>query len=475
MSDFSRLARTTAVRIALRYVLIYVLLVGAALAVFYWATGHYVDAQLYAGMEEDFQSLRDRYDRDGSEGLAGLMRSRSESAATEGRFYLLVDKNGRTVSGNLLGLPPEDPLPLDAKVHVVWVEDDIIPLASYDDDAYWPVIGTVLPDGSRLVVARSVDNAEALQLYSLYALLALLAVIVFLALTMGLLIGSSILKRIDAISNTAHHIMAGDLGQRMPVSARGDEFDTLSQRLNQMLERIEQLLKGMREITDNVAHDLRSPLTRLRNRLEVTLLQRRDETEYRAAMQDAIRDAESLLRTFNALLQVSQAEAGTVRAAMTRVDAAQLVREVAELYAPAMEDAALQLQVDADQPVTVSGNRNLLAQAIGNLLDNAIKFTPAGGTVRLRAAAAPGGSEISVSDTGPGIPAPDRQRVTERFVRLDPTGAARGNGLGLSLVDAIARQHGATLLLEDNEPGLRAVIRFQGCQQHRPDRNPAAT
>ncbi len=460
-TDFTRLARTSAVRIALRYVLIYVLLVGAALAVFYWATGRYVDAQLYAGMEEDFRSLRDRYNRDGSEGLAGLMRSRSEAAATEGRFYVLVDKDGRTVSGNLLGLPPEDPLPLDGEVHVVWVEDDIIPLDSYDDDAYWPVIGTLLPDGSRLVVARSVKNAEALQLYSLYALLALLGTIVLLALTMGLLIGSSILKRIDGISDTARHIMAGNLDQRMPVSARGDEFDKLSQRLNQMLERIEQLLKGMREITDNVAHDLRSPLTRLRNRLEVTLLQPRDETEYRAAMHDAIRDAESLLKTFNALLQVSQAEAGTVRAAMTRIDAAQLVREVAELYAPALEDAALDLQVDAERPVTVTGNRNLLAQAIGNLLDNAIKFTPGGGTVRLRVAALAGGVEISVSDTGPGIPARDRQRVTERFVRLDPAGTAQGNGLGLSLVDAIARQHGATLLLEDDKPGLRAVIRFE--------------
>ncbi len=390
--DLIRLTRTTAVRIALRYVLIYVLLVGAALAVSYWTTGRYIDAQLYAGMEEDFRVLRDRYDRDGSEGLARLMHSRSEAAAAEGRFYLLVDKDGRTVSGNLLGLPPEDPLPLDGQVHVVWVEDDIIPLASYDDDAYWPVIGAVLPDGSRMLVARSVANAEALQLYSLYALFALLAVIVFLALTMGLLIGSTILKRIDAISDAAQHIMAGNLGQRIPVSARGDEFDNLSRRLNQMLERIEQLLTGMREITDNVAHDLRSPLTRLRNRLE---------------------------------------------------------------------DAALDLKVDADQPVTVTGNRNLLAQAIGNLLDNAIKFTPRGGTVRLRAAVAPDGSEISVSDSGPGIRAGDRQRVLERYVRLDAAGTTRGNGLGLSLVAAIARQHGARLLLEDNSPGLRAVIRFR--------------
>jgi signal transduction histidine kinase len=182
-------------------------------------------------------------------------------------------------------------------------------------------------------------------------------------------------------------------------------------------------------------------------------------------MENAIRDAESLLKTFNALLQVSQAEASTVRAAMTRIDAAQLAREVAELYAPAMEDAALQLQlqlqVDADQPVTVAGNRNLLTQAIGNLLDNAITFTPGGGTVRLRAAAAPEGSEISVGDSGPGIPAQHRQRVRERYLRLEPAGATHGNGLGLGLVDAIARQHGAKLSLEDNNPGLRAVIHFK--------------
>ena len=298
-------------RVALGYALVYALLAGSVLAAFYWAASRYIDAQLDAGLREDFQSLRDRYQRSGLTGLQALMQARLESASTEGRFYLLADRDGVKLAGNLTGWPPEDPLPLSGDVQVVWVEDDIIPDPSYRDDAYWPVIGTEFPDGTRLVVARSIQQSEELHVYSLYALYTLLGVLVILALTMGLLMGNNLLRRIDRITTTAESIMAGDLGQRMPVSARGDEFDSLSERLNDMLDRIEQLVQGMRTVTDNVAHDLRTPLNRLRNRLEVTLLEPRDITEYRHAMENAISDAEQLLRTFNAILQISRADSGT--------------------------------------------------------------------------------------------------------------------------------------------------------------------
>jgi len=455
-----RLFRTTAVRIALKYALIYAVLAGAALAIFHWATGRYVDAQLYAGLREEFLLLHDRYEASGLRSLSALMDARSMSAQSEGRFYLLVDKGGQRLSGNLLGWPPEDPLPLDGQVRVVWVEDDIIPGNAYDDDAYWPVIGTELADGVRLVVARSVEEVEAFQVYSLSALVALLIVIVLLAVTMGLLIGHTILNKIDGIARTAGDIMRGDLAQRMPVSARGDEFDELSERLNQMLQRIEELLRGMREVTDNVAHDMRAPLTRLRNRLEVTLMERRDEAAYRKAMGQAVNDADSLVRTFNAILQVAQADAGTTRASMDPVDISALVRELGQLYAPAAEEAGLQLQVRARQPVTVHGNGDLLAQAVGNLLDNAVKYTPAGGRILLQVGTTDWGPEIRVADSGPGVALEDRRRIVGRFVRLEAARHTPGNGLGLSVVDAIARQHGATFTLQDNQPGLLAVIQF---------------
>jgi signal transduction histidine kinase len=457
--DVRRLTRTTAVRIALRYALLYALLAGAAIGVLYWATGRYIDLQLHAGLREDFNLLLDRYRAEGLEALAAIIASRSESATDEGRFYLLVDKEQKKLAGNLRGLPPEDPLPLDGHVHIVWVEDDIIPIKVYDD-AFWPVIGSELPDGSTLVVTRSVAEAEALNMYSFYALSALLAVIVLLALTMGVLTANTILRRIDGITHVTSDIMNGDLNRRMSVSDRGDEFDALSERLNAMLDRIEQLLKGMREVTDNVAHDLRSPLTRLRNRLEVTLLEKRDEAEYRQAMQEAIADAEGLVKTFNAILQISQAEAGTVRAEMAPVDLTQLIKDSADLYGPLAEEAGIRLEVRNGDEITVNGNRNLLSQAIGNLLDNAVKFTPAGGTITLTAKRSAEGAEVSVADTGPGIPSEDRKRVLQRYVRLDKARDTEGNGLGLSLVEAIARQHGATFTLEDNKPGLLASIRF---------------
>jgi signal transduction histidine kinase len=458
--ETARLLRTTAVRVALRYAVLYAVLAGAALAVFHWASGTYIDAQLKAGLREDYEVLRDRLEAAGPEGLEALLQARSEAAEAEGRYYLLVDPAGRRLGGNLTGWPPASPIPLDGQVHVVWLNDEVIPGETDHDNEYWPAIATRFADGSRLLVTRDVHRAERLQLYSLTAIVVLMAIIVGLAVTMGWFTGRTILRHIDAITATARDIMAGDLARRMPVKARGDEFDALSERLNQMLDRIEQLMNGMRGFTDDVAHDLRIPLTRLRNRLEVTLLEPRDAAEYRQVMEQAIQDADGIVATFNAILRTSRAEVGTLQAAMGPVDLSDLARQMGELYEPLAEDREQRLGVDADGPVTVTGQRDLLAQAIGNLLDNAIKYTPAGGEIRLGVEDTGAVVCLAVSDNGPGIPAPDRERVIQRFVRLDAARNAPGNGLGLTLVDAIVRQHGARLTLSDNRPGLRAVITF---------------
>ena len=459
-TELSRLFQTTAFRIAVRYALIYALLAGATLAVFYWATSVYVDEQLKKGLEDDFHSLSHRYQASGLSALAELVESRSESALEEGRFYLLVDNRGRWLAGNLQGLPPEDPVPLDGRIHVVWVEDDIIPIASYTDDAYWPVIGQVFTDGSRLMVARSIEQSEAMQNYSIYALSALFFIIVSLALAMGMFIGRTILRRIDAVASTAAEIMSGDLDRRMPVSERDDEFDELSHQLNRTLERIKDLINGIRQVTDNVAHDLRSPLTRIRNRLEVTLLERRNDSEYRQVMEQTIQDADSLIRTFNAILQIAQADAGHSRAVMASVDLSQLARELAELYTPLAEENNHTLTIRADKKIVVTCDKDLIAQAISNLLDNAIKYIPQGGWIELAVIYREGQACISVADNGPGISSVDRSRVVQRFVRLDDARSSEGNGLGLSIVDSIARQHQAALRLKDNNPGLLAEICF---------------
>jgi signal transduction histidine kinase len=290
-----------------------------------------------------------------------------------------------------------------------------------------------------------------------------LSVAVLLSLVLGIVIGRALLARMDAVGRTASAILRDDLAQRVPLDGRNDEFDALATRLNAMLDRIQQLVRGLRETTDNVAHDLRRPLARLRNRMEITLLEPRSAEEYRAALQEGIQDADGLIRTFNTLLDIAQAEAGQNRSDRGPVNLNDLAHDLAELYGAAAEEHGLDFELEVVPGLTVSGSRELLARALGNLLENAIKYTPAGGRVRLEACVHDGAAELRVSDTGPGIPEVERAHVLERFVRLDAARSAPGNGLGLSLVRAAAAAHGAQLLLEDAAPGLRVRLRFVGC------------
>jgi signal transduction histidine kinase len=269
----------------------------------------------------------------------------------------------------------------------------------------------------------------------------------------------NLLRRLDQTNSSAAEIMAGNLTRRLPVSRAGDEFDSLAKNLNRMLDRIERLMKGMREVTDSVAHDLRSPLNRLRNRLEGMLKHLPQEAEA-SEMESAIGEIDRLIATFNSLLLIAEAEAGLERSAMQRVDLSALARDVCELYAPVAEEGGLSLDTELAPPIEIDGNWNLLSQALANLVDNAIKYTPAGGRVTIATGRNNGGAVLSVADTGPGIPEEDRTRALERFVRLEASRNSAGSGLGLSLVAAVARLHEARLELSDNHPGLRASMVF---------------
>jgi len=306
--------QTTAVRLALRYALAYAAVLGFALAAWSWVTSRYQDSQVETSLEQEVIALAGAFEQGGAERLLeNLVRHEAGAVAEEeDRLYLLVSAAGEKRGGNLLGWPTEASIAYDGKVHRVWIEEEVIPLEVYDDDAYCPVVAHKFPDGSRLLLAHRVRQAQELREITEY-LTEVLGVAVLLALVMSVSLGRVIVGRMDAIGSTAAEIVAGDLSRRVPVSARNDEFDALAKRLNAMLDRIQQLIKGMREVTDNVAHDLRSPLTRLRNQLEITLLERRSEPEYRQAISRGIEDAESLIKTFNALLGIAQAEAGSRR------------------------------------------------------------------------------------------------------------------------------------------------------------------
>ena len=344
-------------------------------------------------------------------------------------------------------------------MHTVWIDEEDLPRGAYDDDAYLPVIAEEFPDGSRLLVGRGVEQAEDLQELAEF-LVEGLGMAVLLALVISVTLGHTILGRMDTISGTAGEIMAGDLSQRVSISDRDDEFDALAAKLNHMLDRIQQLITGIREVTDNVAHDLRSPLTRLRNRLEVTLLEPRSGAEYRQAIQCGIADTESLIKTFNALLGIAQAEAGNHRTQWVPVELDKLASDLADLYRPVAEEKRQVLELYCSASATIIGSRDLLAQVLGNLLENAIKYTPKGGTIRLRVQPLMDFVEVNVSDTGPGIPESERGHVLERFVRLEGSRHTPGNGLGLSLVQAVAKLHEAELVLGDAGPGLSVTIRF---------------
>jgi signal transduction histidine kinase len=444
-----------AVVFALGYTAVLALLLGA----FVWSTWHDVDPQVAADLNDEAAALHRAYTHGGSAAVADEVERLQAKSSTTGRWYLLVGPGGEVRGGQLLRWPIEAVIPTDGQLHREWLEDKVIPTAIYDNDAFCAVVALRWPDRTRALIAQHDPEAEGLREIT-ERLTEALAAVAPLALLMGVGLGWTIQRRMDRLGRTAEEIAAGDLSRRVPVSPRDDEFDLLARRLNAMLDRIQQLIAGMREVTDNVAHDLRGPLTRLRSRLEVTLLEPRAEPEYRQAIGRAVEDAESVIGTFNALLGIAQAEAGSPRSAMERVDLGGLAVDLGELYEAAAEGRGQTLTVDARTGAQVAGHRHLLAQAIGNLLDNAIKYTPTGGRIALAVDDQAGRPVITVADTGPGIPEAHRSRALERFVRLDGARDTPGNGLGLSLVSAVCRLYGAELVLDDARPGLLVRIVF---------------
>lgn len=453
-----RVLRTSAVRLALRYALIYAALMALGLGLLYAATSRFVDAQVAAGLQQRLDALvHARAELDPAE-LRALLRAEERASGADHLHELLIDAAGRPIAGDLTGWPPE--LPADGKVHNILLEDDLIPGQANNEDAFWPAVGVQLADGSRFMVAHGLDEAEALLDFIQGTIAMILGVSIALALGLGLMQGRALLARIDAVIDTARAIGSGRLSRRVPLTGRNDEFDDLAGQLNAMLERIEALMAGMRQVTDNVAHDLRSPLSRVRNLLEVTAMEARGSAEYREAIGRAVADLDELIQTFNALLEIAQTEAGSFRGDWGPVDLSALARELGELYGDLADEQGRGLELTVAPGLIVTGNRQLLAQAIANLLDNALKFSPPDAPVRLELLVETGQVQLRIIDRGPGIPATERERVRERFVRLDAARSTPGSGLGLSLVAAVARLHQGRLTLDDAAPGLCAELRL---------------
>ena len=384
------------------------------------------------------------------------MRSRRPGS----NLYLVTTSSGEGLAGNVGALQP------GALDHPGWLETFYRRLDFPDGADRRALVEVVqLGGGFRLLVGRDLDERE--RLYNIIANAGRwsFAVVVVLGLAGGFFVSRRVLSRIDAMTGTAQTIMAGDLSGRLPVAGTGDELDRLANNVNAMLDRIVALMRGLTEVSDNIAHDLKTPLTRLRNRCEQALRNSTSEKEYRAALESTIEESDGLIRTFDALLMIARAEAGHARDNMTEFDAAEIARDVGELYEPLAEEKGLALKVDAAAPARVHGNRELVGQALANLVDNAIKYARPNGKLNgepteILVKAGNDGERIrlTVEDHGPGIPEADRERVVERFVRLDQSRSEPGLGLGLSLASAVARLHGGELKLEDNHPGLKSII-----------------
>jgi signal transduction histidine kinase len=454
-----RLVDTTAFRLAMRYAGFVSLLTIVCFAVIYWVTISQLNTQIDAGLRAETTALTRLYGLRGIDGLQQTMAA-SDSGDAGPRQYLLIDDHYRRLAGSLSDWPENM-----RSEQMTWATLRI--RARHDQPGLDPqqhhfelrAVAVTFPGGYRLLIGQSLD--ELIELRD--TILALTVAAVLLVLTVGsiggVLVGRGVVRRLRGVTDTADTIMRGDLAQRIPEEHGRDEFDALASKLNAMLTRIEQLMKSTREVTENVAHDLRNPLTRLRGRAEMALMKSGDTARLTEALQKAISETDTIVATLNAILSIAQIESGA-RREWSQIDLTEICRDAAELYEAVAEDKGIRFSGEIGEVPAVKGNRQLIAQAIGNLLDNAIKYTPDGGRVSLMLATQDGRAVVGISDSGPGIPTELHERALQRFVRLDARRSQPGNGLGLALVKAVAEQHGATLSLDDNSPGLRISLSF---------------
>lgn len=447
------LFRTIAFRLTLLYVALFTASVASILGFIYWSTVEVIGSQTTATIEAEIKGLAEQYE---DRGLAGLVTAIRERASEGGdSVYLLVDPALAPLAGNVTAWPR------GATAHSEWVRLYLLRREESGFARHEVQARTFqLAGGYRLLVGRDMHEKAHFRNIVIETLTWSLAGALALGLLGGVFLSRRILARVDGVAQTARQIMNGDLSGRIPESGSGDEFDRLAESLNAIFGQIERLMSGMRLATDSLAHDLRGPLTRLRGRIELVLLQPPDSARDRAALMDVLSQAEASLVMFDSLLKIAAAEAGVAGTELRPLDLTALARDAAELYEPVAEEKGLEMEITAADVPPINAQRELLSQAVANILDNAVKHTPAGGLIAVRVAVEGAEVVLSVTDTGPGVPEVDRQRVLERFVRLEECRRAPGAGLGLSLVAAVGKLHGAALRLYDNAPGLGVEMRF---------------
>jgi signal transduction histidine kinase len=463
VTAFGKLVRTTAFRLTLAYLLLFALFAASLLGYFAWNTRRLINEQIISTVDAEMGELSDLFTRRGLRGIVFAIENRALRPGAN--LYLITTPVGQSIAGNVASLEP------GVMATTGWLETAYRRLDDQESMNHRALVRvSQLGGGFRLLIGH--DLEERRRLFGIVANAAQWSVLIVVVLGLGggIFVARRVLRRIDAMTGTTRGIMAGDLSGRLPVGRSGDELDRLAENLNVMLERIEALMTGLKEVSDNIAHDLKTPLTRMRNRAEEALAKASNESEYRAALERTIEESDGLIRTFNALLMIARAESGQARGNMDDFDAADIAYGIHELYEPLAEDNDMTLQVRT-AATPMHGNRELISQALANLVENAIKYGRPAPSSDDDAATATAPMEIliearrdgdhvllSVSDHGPGIPEADRKHAVERFVRLEASRTQPGSGLGLSLASAVATLHGGELTLADNHPGLCATL-----------------
>ncbi len=443
-----RLVRSSAFRLALGYLALFAVSAVFLLAFVYWLATTYMVRQADETIEAEIVGLAERYRLGGLSGLTASIRERLDRRPQGFSIYLLTDATGTPLVGNLSRWPPIEP------DESGFLEFELV--VGRGEPAHRARAKPfVLRGGFQLLVGRDLEELESVRSLLLRTMAWGLALILALALLGAVVVSRSRIRRIAKIDEVLGEVMAGDLTRRIPVEGAADDIEDLVEKLNRMLAELSNLVEGVRRVSDSIAHDLRTPLARLKTRLERLRRGRPEEEE----IGEAIEEADRLLAMFGAVLRIARIESGEHRrAAFTGIDLTSLIDDVAELYRPLIEEKGSRLFLHNAPSVVVHGDRDMLFQAVANLVDNAIKHTPQGGRIEISLAPRDGTAEVAVADDGPGIPPEEREKVRERFYRLDRSRTTPGAGLGLSLVAAVAARHGGELRLEDNAPGLRTVL-----------------
>lgn len=471
MRTLLALAKTTAARLSALYLLLFG--VCAVLLVSYMTglSARMLADQTMETINEEVAELAVAYQRGSVPLLVRMIDRRSRQPGAN--LYLIADPNGRILTGNVQALEPGvlETEGWTARPFAYQRYGEALggraaaPVAETNPLPHRAIALVLrLPNQLIMLVGRDLGEPERFSNVVRRSLMVAIGLMGLSALLIWFFVGRRALRRIDRVSEASRRIMGGDLTGRLPVTGSGDEFDRLSENLNSMLARIADLNEGLKQVSANIAHDLKTPLTRLRNRAEAALSGAGDGREYREALEGTIAESDQLIRTFNAILMISRLEAGYSSEQTERIDLADAVHDVVELYEPLAEEAGVALNAERDGAFPITGNRELIGQALSNVVDNAIKYSA--GTVEkpavaVRLARAADEIRLSVDDNGPGIPdEADRQRATERFVRLEQSRSRPGSGLGLSLAKAIMKFHGGRLELAPRAPGLSVVMVF---------------